>query len=96
MSSAFFKNSVPRKFRRTCLRFEIPLFLGALVLVVVPSPAHAYIDPGAGSLFLQILLGGVAGGLLLLKTYWRRIMGKRKPDDHEDEFPAGKENPTKE
>jgi hypothetical protein len=34
----------------------------------------AYLDPGAGSMVLQALLGGIAGVLVLLKLYWRRIV----------------------
>ena len=34
----------------------------------------AYLDPGAGSMVLQALLGGVAGVLVLLKLYWRRLV----------------------
>ena len=33
----------------------------------------AYIDPGTGSLILQILLGGVAGLWMILKLFGHRI-----------------------
>ncbi|OHC74266.1 MAG: hypothetical protein A3H92_09310 [Rhodospirillales bacterium RIFCSPLOWO2_02_FULL_58_16] len=53
------------------------------------DPAHAYLDPGTGSILLQMILGGAAGAAVVLKLYWRRIIsffksapGKRqKPDD---------------
>ncbi len=48
----------------------------ATVLVVVlgfGSPAYAYLDPGTGSMILQILLGGVAGALVVGKLYWHRL-----------------------
>lgn len=32
-----------------------------------------YLDPGAGSMFLQIILAGVLGLSYAMKTYWRRI-----------------------
>lgn len=35
----------------------------------------AYLDPGTGSLFLQILLGGVAGFFVFMKLFWQRIRG---------------------
>ena len=35
----------------------------------------AYIDPGAGSMMLQVLLGGSAAVLVLLKLTWRRLLG---------------------
>jgi len=33
----------------------------------------AYIDPGTGSLILQILLGGVAGLWMIIKLFGHRI-----------------------
>jgi hypothetical protein len=36
-------------------------------------PAYAYLDPGSGSMLLQLLLGGVAGIAMVFKLYWERI-----------------------
>jgi hypothetical protein len=33
----------------------------------------AYIDPGAGSLFIQALIGGVLAGLYAIKLYWTKL-----------------------
>jgi hypothetical protein len=41
----------------------------------VASPAQAYLDPGTGTMILQIILGGVAGILVAGKLYWTRLMG---------------------
>lgn len=50
--------------------------LVALVVVfILPGTAHAYIDPGTGSIILQAL----AAGLLGLGVFWRRIMACIKP-----------------
>jgi hypothetical protein len=38
--------------------------------------ALAYIDPGAGSLLLQLLIGGVGGTVLAVRLFWRRIAAK--------------------
>lgn len=45
----------------------------------------AYIDPGSGSLFFQLLIAGVAGALLTLKTqfgfikmWFRTRFGKKE------------------
>ncbi len=35
--------------------------------------AFAYLDPGTGSMLLQLLLGGVAGVVVVVKLYWERI-----------------------
>lgn len=34
----------------------------------------AYLDPSAGSMMLQIILGGVAGLAIALKLFWARIL----------------------
>ena len=44
-----------------------------LFLLAVPRIAAAYIDPAAGSLVLQLVLGGVAGVGVVLKMSWRRL-----------------------
>jgi hypothetical protein len=58
------------------------VLVGASLLVGAPGTAHAYLDPASGSLFLQLLLGGVAGIALALKLFWHKITGffSRKPD----------------
>jgi hypothetical protein len=51
--------------------------LVALVLLLaalsIPSTAYAYVDPGTGSYFLQILLAGLLGAAFAVRFYWRRI-----------------------
>jgi hypothetical protein len=44
------------------------------VLAGTAAPAHAYLDPGTGSMILQVLLGGFAGVALAGKLYWRRFL----------------------
>ena len=46
-----------------------------LLLLGLPVSAHAYIDPSAGSLLLQLILGGLAGVLVALRLSWRRLTG---------------------
>lgn len=41
------------------------------ILIIPPSPAFAYLDPGSGSMILQLLLGGVAGVVMAVKLYWQ-------------------------
>jgi hypothetical protein len=40
----------------------------------VERPALAYLDPGSGSMLLQVLLGGVAGVAVIAKLYWGRLL----------------------
>lgn len=52
------------------------LLLNVFLMVVgFSSSAWAYLDPGTGSMVLQLLLGGVAGAIVILKLYWRRFVG---------------------
>ena len=47
--------------------------LGAVVTLFLTGPAWAYLDPGTGSMMLQLLLGGVAGAMVVGKLYWQRL-----------------------
>ncbi len=50
--------------------------IGALLLGIIlvePDYALAYIDPSAGGLLVQILLGGLAGIGVLVKLYWEKL-----------------------
>jgi hypothetical protein len=45
------------------------------VLVVLIAPnALAYLDPGTGSMMLQVILGGIAAVGVALKLFWYRII----------------------
>ena len=59
------------------------LTLTAMLVGASPSTAHAYLDPGTGSIILQVLLGGVAGLTLACKLYWQKLLTmlgiKRQP-----------------
>lgn len=45
-----------------------------LVLILLATPAFAYLDPGAGSAVLQGVLGALAAIAMVLKLYWHRIL----------------------
>ena len=38
--------------------------------VLMPRAAFAYLDPGTGSLLIQMIIGAIAGSLYMLKSYW--------------------------
>lgn len=50
------------------------LLVPILLLVAMPQ-AHAYLDPGTGSMILQGVIAAVAVVGLTLKTYWYKIRG---------------------
>ena len=49
--------------------------LAVLASLLMVREAHAYLDPGAGSYIVQILIAGLFGALFMLKVFWVRIMG---------------------
>ena len=42
-------------------------------LIVLVNVAHAYLDPGTGSYIIQILIGGLLGGLFAIGIFWKRF-----------------------
>ena len=52
------------------------LSLALLVLLgwlLLEAQVDAYLDPGSGSMLLQILLGGFAAIGVVAKLYWHRV-----------------------
>ena len=43
-------------------------------LMVFPERANAYIDPGTGSIILQVALGAFVAGLVTIKIFWNRLI----------------------
>ena len=58
--------------RTLSLGYLIFLVIGFLFTVQVEK-AHAYLDLGSGSLFLQILLASLFAFLFTIRAYWRRF-----------------------
>ena len=54
------------------LKNSITLFSFLPVVFVIPSISN-YIDLGAGSLIIQVLIAGFIGGLFLLKVFWGKV-----------------------
>jgi hypothetical protein len=53
-------------------------------LLMSERDALAYLDPGSGSMLVQLVLGGVAGLVLIVKLYWHkllRLIGLRSRDE---------------
>ena len=48
-------------------------FVTAILFIASTGPALAYIDFGIGSMLVQLLLGGIAGGVVIVKFYWGQI-----------------------
>ena len=61
--------------------------LSIVLLLIFTNQAEAYLDPGTGSMLLQVILGGVAAVGVAIKLYWHKLrvvfgMGKKeRPED---------------
>jgi hypothetical protein len=55
----------------------------------------AYLDPGSGSMILQMLAGGVAAVAVTAKLYWNRVLKflHIKKDDEDTESPQQPQQP---
>ena len=52
------------------------------------TDAVAYLDPGTGSMLLQVILGGIAAVGVAVKLYWHKLraaFGMAKKEEPEDE-----------
>ena len=59
----------------------------------------AYLDPGTGSLLIQLLIGGALGIGLAIRIFWKNIIGlfnKNKPGEDDLEDPTAIINDTDE
>jgi hypothetical protein len=67
----------------------VALLVGA-ALVLLSSPAYAYIDPGTGSMVIQAVAAAILGSLAFIKIFWRRLRavfrprnGRQTPAEHD-------------
>lgn len=67
-------------------------YLLILALALFTEPAWAYLDPGTGSMLLQVILGGIAAVGVALKLGWHKIRAAlgfaKKSDEDEDDQEA--------
>jgi len=52
------------------------LVLVGAILLAWDARVEAYLDPGSGSMLIQLLLGGVAGLAVAVNMFWRRLIGR--------------------
>lgn len=60
-----------------------------IVSLLIVTDAQAYLDPGTGSMLLQVILGGVAAVGVVIKLYWHKLrvaIGLARKSDPEDEI----------
>ena len=48
-------------------------FTAFLIGISASGKAHAYLDPGTGSIVLQGIIAGIAVAWFTIKTYWYKL-----------------------
>ena len=51
----------------------VPIGIPLLLVLAAETRVDAYLDPGSGSMLVQLLLGGVAGAAVIMKLGWERF-----------------------
>ena len=60
-------------------------FLLALLRALnLTHEAMAYLDPGSGSMMLQLLLGGIVGIGVIIRLYWNAFINLFRRKNHQD------------
>jgi hypothetical protein len=57
------------------------------VVFGIAGTAHAYIDPGTGSFFFQMLAAAIFGALFAIRNRWKQVRGwlhRRLENHHHD------------
>ena len=50
----------------------VPLYL------IFPEEIHPYLDPGTGSIIIQLLIAILVGGLVAIRIFWAKIRTRFK------------------
>ncbi len=55
----------------------MPRLIAVFVFAFLASaaPAHAYLDPGSGSMLLQLILGSLATFFAFAGVFWQKLKG---------------------
>ena len=63
------------------------LAISLTFLAVGSAPAHAYLDPGTGSIIAQAAIGAVVAAGVFFRAWWgrvRELLGLAKPGESPD------------
>ena len=54
-------------------RMQVIHIVPAFIILTPPNIVEAYLDPGTGSIIIQVVIGVAVGGLVTVKIFWSRI-----------------------
>jgi membrane protein implicated in regulation of membrane protease activity len=66
------------------------MILTAMFLLVPLVSACAYIDPGTGSMIVQVVIAALVGTAAFIGAFWRKLFRRRRDQDDE-QADTGKE-----
>jgi membrane protein implicated in regulation of membrane protease activity len=66
------------------------MILTAMFLLVPLVSAFAYIDPGTGSMIVQVVIAALVGTAAFIGAFWRKLFRRRRDQDDE-QADTGKE-----
>jgi hypothetical protein len=49
------------------------MFKILIFMILVPTPALAYIDPGTGSIIISFIVGIISASFFYIKSFWLKI-----------------------
>lgn len=55
------------------MKIKLTIF-SIIAIMILPINAMAYLDPGAGSILLQGIIGAIMAGFLIIRVYWGKIL----------------------
>ena len=59
---------------RRCINYMASIsIIPALFILGGPEKIDAYLDPGTGSIILQVVIGAAVGGLFAVGLFWHRV-----------------------
>ncbi len=57
-----------KTFKKICLNTTV-----VFALISSSSQVYAYLDPGTGSMLIQMIIGGIVAGFFTLRMYWYQL-----------------------
>ncbi|MBE3063834.1 MAG: hypothetical protein NT005_18065 [Spirochaetes bacterium] len=57
------------------------MILAAMFLLVPLVSAFAYVDPGTGSMIVQVVIAALVGGAAFIGVFWRKLFRRRRDQD---------------
>jgi membrane protein implicated in regulation of membrane protease activity len=59
------------------------MILAAMFLLVPLASAFAYVDPGTGSMIVQVVIAALVAGAAFIGAFWRKLFRRRRDKDDE-------------